>query len=98
MLADRCPPVPEPMRLLFTTLQTYESEFYARVGEELTLRSHAVSHLTVSREAARLLREHGSDASCLADVVTEVGRPASLESEVRRLEEAYDMPHNRAVY
>jgi Capsule polysaccharide biosynthesis protein len=86
------------MRFLFTTLQTYESEFYARVGEELTLRGHAVSHVTVSREAARLLRERCSDASCLPDVVAAVGRPASLESEVCRLEETYDMPHIRDVY
>src|SRR5206468_3379393 len=47
------------MRFLFTTLQTYESEFYGRVGAALAQRGHEIAHVTVSRESARLLREQG---------------------------------------
>ncbi|HEY7603064.1 MAG TPA: hypothetical protein VH760_02295 [Gaiellaceae bacterium] len=86
------------MRFLFTTLQTYESEFYARVGEELRAHGHEVSHVTVSRESARSLRAGGIDARCLADVAAAVGGPADLETEVRRVEETYDTPHIRDVY
>jgi len=86
------------VRFLFTTLQTYESEFYARVGEELQSRGHAVSHLTISRAAARSLRDRGIDARCLADVVAAVGQSASIADEVRRIEQTYDTPHIRDVY
>jgi capsular polysaccharide biosynthesis protein len=86
------------MRFLFTTLQTYESEFYGRVGAELTRRGHDVAHVTVSRESARQLRERGFVAFCLPDVIAEVGPPTSLEDEVRRLEASYPIPHIRDVY
>jgi hypothetical protein len=86
------------MRFLFTTLQTYESDFYGRVGAELVRRGHEVSHVTVSREAARLLREQGFDARCLPDLVQEAGPPADLAAEVRRIEETYDALHLRDVY
>jgi hypothetical protein len=86
------------MRFLFITLQTYESEFYARVGAELTAHGHEVWHVTISRASAKALREQGIDARCLADVAAAVGEPADLDSEVRRLEQTYDMPHIRDVY
>jgi Capsule polysaccharide biosynthesis protein len=86
------------MRFLFTTLQTYESDFYGRVGAELERRGHDVAHVTVSRQAARLLREQGRDARCLADVAAAVGEPDSLADEVRRIEATYDTPHIRDVY
>jgi hypothetical protein len=86
------------MRFLLTTLQTYESEFYGMVGRELERRGHEVSHVTVSRQAARLLRERGSEARCLADVARELGEPPSLEDEVRRIEASYAIPHLRDVY
>jgi Capsule polysaccharide biosynthesis protein len=86
------------MRFLFTTLQTYESEFYARVGEELRAHGHEVSHVTVSRASAQALRAQRIDARCLADVVAETGEPADLDAEVRRLEETYELPHVRDVY
>jgi hypothetical protein len=86
------------MRFLLTTLMTYESEFYGNVGRELERRGHEVAHVTVSRQAARLLREQGSDARCLADVVDELGEPVSLEDEVLRIEETYAIPHLRSVY
>jgi Capsule polysaccharide biosynthesis protein len=86
------------MRFLFTTLQTYESEFYAQVGEELRARGHDASHVTISRASAQTLRARGIDARCLADVAAEVGEPADLDAELRRLEQTYDMPHIRDVY
>ena len=86
------------MRFLFTTLQTYESEFYARVGRELAAHDHEIAHVTISRASAQALRGQGLDAHCLADVAAEVGEPADLEAEVQRLEETYDMPHIRDVY
>jgi hypothetical protein len=86
------------MRFLFTTLQTYESDFYGRVGAELARRGHDVAHVTVSRRAARLLREQGADAYCLADLVLEAGPGAGVEDEVLRIERTYEMPHIRDVY
>lgn len=86
------------MRFLFTTLQTYESVFYGRVGAELARRGHEVSHVTVSREAARLLREDRFDARSVHDVIRELGEPASLDEEVRRIESTYPIPHIRDVY
>jgi Capsule polysaccharide biosynthesis protein len=83
------------MRFLLTSLMTYESEFYGVVGRELERRGHQVTHVTVSREAARLLRDQGADARCLLDVAVE---PADLGEEVRRIESTYAMPHLRDVY
>jgi len=86
------------MRFLFTTLQTYESEFYGQVGRELERRGHETVHVSVSREAARLLRESGLDARCLMDEIAALPPPASLEAEVARVEAAYPIPHIRDVY
>jgi hypothetical protein len=86
------------MRFLFTTLQTYESDFYGRVGAELVRRGHDAAHVTVSREAARLLREEGVDARCVHDVIAELGPPAFLDEEVQRIEATYPIPHLRDVY
>ncbi len=86
------------MRFLFTTLQTYESAFYGRVGAELAARGHDVSHVTVSREAARLLREDGYIARSVHEVIAGLGEPGSLADEVRRIEAQYPIPHIRDVY
>src|SRR6266542_4919130 len=86
------------MRFLFTTLQTYESDFYGRVGSELRQRGHEVSHVTFSRQAARLLREQGFEAHCLPDLVREAGGPGEQATEMRRIEASYEMPHIRDVY
>ena len=86
------------MRFLFTTLQTYETDFYGRVGRELERRGHETAHVSVSREAARLLREQGLHARCLMDVVAEAGQPPSIDAEVARIEAAYPIPHIRDVY
>ena len=86
------------MRFLITTLQTYESEFYGAVGRELERRGHSVTHVTESRRSARELRGRGADAHCVLDVAAELGEPASLDDEVRRIEAAYPIPHLRDVY
>jgi hypothetical protein len=86
------------VRFLFTTLQTYETAFYGRVGSELQRRGHDVSHVTFSRQAARLLRDQGFETRCLPDLVREAGRPADPAAEVRRIEMSYEMPHIRDVY
>jgi hypothetical protein len=86
------------MRFLFTTLQTYESNFYGRVGVELARRGHEVLHVTVSRASARELREKGIDARALPDVIAALGEPTSVEDEVRRVEATYAVPHIRDVY
>ena len=83
------------MRFLFTTLQTYESEFYGTVGEELERCGHESAHVSVSREAARLLRERGLEARCVLDAMDE---PASIDEEVKRIESTYPIPHIRDVY
>jgi hypothetical protein len=86
------------MRFLFTTLQTYESDFYGRVGAELGRRGHEVVHVTVSRDAAAKLRERGFRAYCLPDVIAELGGAPSLDAEVQRIESTYPIPHIRDVY
>ena len=86
------------MRFLITTLQTYESEFYGAVARELERRGHSVTHVTESRRSARELRDQGADARCLLDVAAEIGEPASLDAEVRRIEETYPIPNLRDVY
>jgi hypothetical protein len=85
------------MRFLFTTLQTYESEFYGRVGAELARRGHEVAHVTVSRAAAQELRGRGFTAYALPDVIADVG-PGDVASEVTRIESTYPIPHIRDVY
>ena len=77
------------MRFLFTTLQTYESDFYGRVGEELSARGHEVAHVTVSRAAGASCGERGIDARCLLDVPIDplegpaAGRGAPDRGDVR---------------
>jgi len=85
------------VRFLFTTLQTYESDFYGRVGAELAQLGHDISHVTVSCASARELRERGFDAVCLPDVVAGLP-PAELAAEVARIEATYEIPHIRDVY
>jgi hypothetical protein len=86
------------MRFLFTTLQTYESEFYGRVGAELDARGHRTTHVSVSRQAARLLREQGLDAVCLMDEIAALPPLGDVWSEARRIEERYELPTIREVY
>ncbi len=50
------------MRFLFATIQSFESDFYGRVGERLTARGHDVRHVTYSRRSARRLAARGLHA------------------------------------
>jgi hypothetical protein len=86
------------MRFLFTTLQTYESDFYGRVGGELVRRGHEVAHVTVSRASARELREKGFEAFCLPDLLAELEEPTDLAAERRRIERDYQLPSIREIY
>ena len=86
------------MRVLLTTLMTYESEFYGAVGRELERRGHEVDARERLAPGGAAPREQGSDARCLADVVDELGEPASLDDEVHRIEQTYAIPHLRSVY
>jgi hypothetical protein len=85
------------MRFLFTTLQTFESEFYGTVAAELERRGHETAHVTVSRASANRLREEGFAAWCLHDVIAEL-RPLPPGEEASRIESTYPMPHLRDVY
>ena len=85
------------MRFLFTTLQTYESEFYGHVQRELESRGHETLQVTVSRAAARTLRDGGLRAVCLHDEIAALP-PAELAAEVARIESTYPIPHLRDVY
>lgn len=85
------------MRFLFTSLQTFESEFYGVVAAELERRGHETAHVTVSRASARRLRARGLRAWCLHDLIRELP-PASLTDEVVRIESTYPIPHLRDVY
>jgi hypothetical protein len=86
------------MRFLITSLQTYESEFYGVVGQELERRGHSVTHVTESTRSAKELRAGGVDARAIQEVAAELGEPASLADEVRRIEATYPIPHLRDVY
>jgi capsular polysaccharide biosynthesis protein len=86
------------MRFLITSLQTYESEFYGVVGQELERRGHFVTHVTESPRSAKELRAGGVDARAIQEVAAELGEPASLDDEVRRIEATYPIPHLRDVY
>ena len=86
------------MRFLFTTLQTYESEFYARVGEELRAHGHEVAHVTVSRASAQELRAQGIDARCLGDVAPPPASPPTSPPRSGGSRQTYDLPHIRDVY
>lgn len=85
------------MRFLFTSLQTFESEFYGTVARELEQRGHDTAHVTVSRASARLLRANGQRAWCIHDLIDELPE-ASQADEVSRIEATYPIPHLRDVY
>jgi Capsule polysaccharide biosynthesis protein len=85
------------VRFLFTTLQTYESDFYGRVGEELERRGHESAHITVSRSSAQRLRANGAVAECLHDRIRRLPEP-SVASEIARIEATYEVPSIRDIY
>ena len=88
------------MRILFTTLQFKESEFYGRVAAELRSRGHDAAHVAFSRRAASGLRRQGFRAWCLADAIAELPKlsPAEIEHEADRIVDRYDTPTLRDIY
>jgi hypothetical protein len=86
------------MRFLFTTIQSFESDFYGSVGGELDRRGHEVAHLTVSRRSAARLQERGFTAACLRELVDALPRPIQVLQEERRIVEQYRLPSIRDVY
>lgn len=86
------------MRFLFVTLQTYESEFYGRVGAELESFGHEVRHLTASRQSARLLRSRGGTAVCLPDITAGVSPDELTFSSADALAARYGLPSIRDLY
>lgn len=84
------------MRFLFTTLQDLESDFYGRVGDELTRRGHEVAHVTHSKHAARKLGRRGP-AYRLPGAMADLGE-IDIPAEAARIERQYDTPHLRDIY
>jgi hypothetical protein len=85
------------VRILFTTLQFQESDFYRRVSGELAARGHEVAHVAFSRRAAEAMRRDGLRAWCLADELRASG-PFDPEREAERIVAAYDTPTLRDIY
>jgi len=88
---------PSTLRFLFVTIQGFESDFYARVGAEIGRHGHEVHHLTVSRRAARRLRERGEPAIALPDLIAQLA-PCDLHAEIDRIEKRYALATIREVY
>jgi len=85
------------MRILFTTLQDPECEFYGRVGRELERLGHTVSHVTYSAKAAADLQRGGLDATALRDLMPSL-EEVDVPAHVRRIEATYAIPSIRDVY
>jgi hypothetical protein len=86
------------MRYLFTSLHNREPDFYGRVGAELERLGHDVAHVTMSRAATRIQREHGYTSFCLPDVVGDLPPLEDLAAAVDRIEQQYPIPTIRDVY
>ncbi|MEA2348599.1 MAG: hypothetical protein QOG62_2386 [Thermoleophilaceae bacterium] len=85
-------------RFLFTTLQHIESDFYGRVGRELSELGHEVGHVTYSRRAAQTLERRGFRAWCLPDEMRRLGDGLNWTAEAERIAEQYDTPTFRDIY
>lgn len=87
-----------PLRFLFVTLGFTESEFYGRVGLELTRRGHAVGHLTASRRAVSGLQRRGARAWCLADEMSRSHAPSDPEADAEAACRRYGTATFREIY
>jgi hypothetical protein len=85
------------VRVLFTTLQFQESDFYGRVAAALQQRGHEVAHVAYSRRAGNDLQRRGQRAWCLPDVMAALA-PFDPAGEAERIVERYDTPTLRDVY
>jgi hypothetical protein len=84
------------LRLLFVTIQGFESEFYGRVGASLRAHGHEVEHLTVSRLAAERLRARGERAAALHELLDDLPPPGP--DEARRIVEEYGLSDLPELY
>src|SRR4051794_36088643 len=84
------------MRFLFATIQSFESDFYGRVGERLAVRGHEVDHVTYSRRSARRLVERGSRARSVRALL-EPGQVSSTGYE-RVLERLFEDVHPDVLF
>ena len=78
------------MRVLFLTVQGFESDFYGRVGQELARLGHEVDHVTVSRRASELQRARGMRSRALPELAAELP-DWDAETERRRIEREYGL-------
>jgi hypothetical protein len=85
------------MRFLFATIQSFESDFYGRVGEELVRRGHEVGHVTYSRRSARRLSERGLSAHSVRALLDE-HLVEDVEAESARVVAHYGISSLRDVY
>lgn len=86
-----------PVRFLFATLLTYESEFYGRVAAGLASRGHEVAFVTESGDSARLLRGRGFTVDELPGRARAIGR-LDWAAEAERLAARHGLPSIRDVY
>lgn len=85
------------MRFLFATIQSFESDFYGRVGEELVERGHEVEHVTYSRRSARRLSERGVRARSLRAMLDDYSA-GDLAAESAHVAARYGLSSLRDVY
>jgi hypothetical protein len=96
--APSAPPGGSFLRVLFVTLGYIETDFYVRVGLELSRRGHAVAHLTASRRAAIGIRRGGGTAWCLPDLIAQRPAAGDLDAAAEAARVRYGLPTFREVY
>jgi hypothetical protein len=85
------------MRFLFLTIQGFESDFYGRVGGELSRLGHEVEHVTVSPRAAARHRAAGFSSRSFGELVDLLPAfDAAVEAE--RIATAYSLSSIRELY
>lgn len=84
-------------RFMFVSLGHIESEFYGRVGAELTRRGHIVAHVTYSRWSARALRKKGFTAFCIPDRMASLG-PVDVRAVAADIPNTYGVGSCRSIY
>jgi hypothetical protein len=85
------------VRYLFTTLLSYESDFYGRAAAELVRRGHEVEFVTESGDSAQALRRRGLAAHELPVLARSV-EPRDWGVEGTALAARHDLPSIRDVY
>jgi hypothetical protein len=78
------------MRFLFATVQSFESDFYGRVGEALAGDKHVAEHVAYSKRSARRLREAGATARSLRELLDHITAD-DVERERERVVRRYGL-------